>query len=447
MVMDLHAILEDLNPWWRDPGRRRASAYPERRDLQPTVVERLGDLESRRATIVRGPRQVGKTVLLLQVADELLDKGWVPANLTYFDFSDDRLTEEVTARQVAEISPPGFEDESPRVFLFDEVSKAPRWDRWLKQAVDRREGRIVVTDSSASLLRGGAVESGQGRWDELSLDGLSFREYLRFNRPGERGEATIARAPQLLQRYLDVGGFPGFAHHSDPQEVWRLLRSDIAERAILRDLARHVNKLDAVRDLFVYLVQDSGARFNSAARASDLGADDRSVRNWLRLLVETCLLVPLPLLPMSTKASSRLRAQSSPKVYAVDHGLVAAFSVWPDRMDQEARGRLYETVVFAHLRVLARKLGSELHYFRERDRHEVDFIVQSERGKTAIEVTASPRIRPERLRRLMDAKDRAGADRTLLVYGGLVQADEGTGRVPLARFLMDPAEALEGAIG
>jgi uncharacterized protein len=84
-------ILQDQNPWWRSADARRASAYPVRRELQREVVERAGRLADRRAVVVVGPRQVGKTVLLLQTADDLLTAGWPAANLTYFDFSDDRL--------------------------------------------------------------------------------------------------------------------------------------------------------------------------------------------------------------------------------------------------------------------------------------------------------------------------------------------------------------------
>lgn len=445
--MNLLALIEDHNPWWRDPTRRRASDYPVRRDLQPVVVERIGRLESRRATVVRGPRQVGKTVLLLQTADELLDRGWPAPNVTYFDFSDDRVTDELTAREVSESVPPGVAEDRPRVLLFDEVTRAKGWDRWLKQAVDRVLGRVVATDSSASLLRGGGVESGQGRWDELMLEGLSFREYLRLNgAPGERELEVFGRAPDLLERYLAVGGFPEYARLPNPTEAWRLLRSDVVERAILRDLAGRVQDPGPVRDLFVHLVQDSGSLFNSAARASDLGVSGRSVRSWLGLLVETCLLSPLDSLPGSAKASSRLRARSRQKVYAADHGLVSSFAVSPERMDEELRGRIFETVVFAHLRSLAREVGSELFYFRERERHEIDFVVQASGSRTAVEVTGSARIRPRRLERLSAAVRRAGADRAVLVHSGLIEdGSEGSGRVSLPRFLLDPGGAIEGA--
>jgi len=126
------------------------------------------------------------------VADDLLDSGIPPRNLTYFDFSDHRLIQKVTPRQVAETRPVGFDPDQRRYLLLEEVWLAGDWTLWLKQAVDAGGTRIVVTDSSASLLRQGALDSGQGRWDEHHLEGFSFGEFLRLlNEPGGPLEPSL----------------------------------------------------------------------------------------------------------------------------------------------------------------------------------------------------------------------------------------------------------------
>jgi predicted AAA+ superfamily ATPase len=311
IAMDIRPIVEAQNPWWREPAQRVARHHPVRRELQPVVLRGVQRVEDRRALLVLGPRQVGKTTLLEQVVDDLLEGGWPPTNVTYFDFSDDRLVREVALREVAEIAPVGLDDSKPRVFLFDEISKAPSWDLWLKQAVDGRVGRIVATDSAASMLRGGARESGQGRWDELQLEGLSFAEYSElysgFGETSAEGRTRPpARHPQAFERYLAVGGFPEYALAENLLEVRRRLRSDIVERAVLRDLAGRVEDPGRARDLFVYLMQDSGGEFVSSHRADDLGADRRSVESWVELLEETFLLSRLE--RRREKASKRLRS-------------------------------------------------------------------------------------------------------------------------------------------
>ena len=445
ITMDIKPILEAQNPWWREPAVRIARHHPVRRDLQPRVLAHLRRSEDR-ALLLLGPRQVGKTTLLEQVVDDLLDAGWPVANLTYFDFSDDRLVDEVTAREVAEIAPVGIDASRPRIFLFDEISKAPRWDLWLKQAVDHRIAKVVATDSAASVLRTGSRESGQGRWDELHMEGLSFREFLRLyvgqaEPAGVQARRAPALRPEAVERYLAVGGFPEHVLADHLPEVRRRLRSDIVERAVLRDLAARVDNPGRVRDLFVYLMQESGAELVSSHRADDLGADRRSVETWVELLEETFLVSRLE--RRREKASKRLRTR--PKLYAADHGLVTAFAASADPVnDPDVRSKVFEAVVFRHLRDLVRDVSGGLTFLRIDDALEADFVVDADSGPVAVEVTHSRRVKADKVARLKKAGDRIGAVRRVLIHGGTLEettrGDEAGGvvQLPISRFLAEP---------
>jgi predicted AAA+ superfamily ATPase len=438
-------ILHDQNPWWRSTSVRRASAYPVRRDLQREVVDRLWRFADRRAVVVVGPRQVGKTVLLLQTADDLLSAGWPPANLTYFDFSDDRLLSAVTPRQVMTARPDGFEPDQPRALLLDEINVVPQWGRWLKQAVDSGQGlRVVATGSAASWIRTAGQESGPGRWDELRLEGLSFREFLGLHSPaGEAVEATFRRERGLIDRYLAVGGFPEHARRESAgqtqtaefAEVFRRLREDIADRAIRRDLGRTGLDVERVRRLFAYLVENSGAIFKAPERARDLDADPRSVREWLERLTETLLLVRLE--RHHKRAAARLRSQ--PKIYAADPGIASAFAPAAAAM----RARAVESAVFRHLRAAA--APEALSYFRTDDGSEIDFVLQTAQELVGIEVTSSIRVRSEKIERVRQAASALGASRVFVVYGGLIsQLASEPPLIALTEFLLDPIGALRG---
>lgn len=428
--MNLSTILEDHNPWWREPLARRARSYPVQRDLVSTIVRRVQRTD-RRALLLMGPRQVGKTVMLLQAADELLKNGWPPANLTYFDFSDDRLTEGLSPRDVVEVEPVGVDPDWPRAFLLDEIRSAERWDLWMKQAVDREVGRIIATDSAASLLRNGARESGQGRWDEVRVETLSFQEFTRLS-GGPR--------PESVERYLALGGFPEYvATEGDAfPEARRRLREDLVDRAIQRDLGRQGVDAARVRDLFVYLVQESGTQFVAKNRANDLQADPRTVTDWLERLEGTLLLERLE--GRSEYAAAKLRSSGRPKIYAVDPGLVSAFAPLAFR-DEDVRGRVFEAAVFRHLRTLARHVDGELSYFRKRNELEVDFVLEAPGVRIAIEVTSSTRPKDRKRERLLEASREIEASRSILLHGGLIQEDEA---VPLARFLEDPKVTILG---
>jgi predicted AAA+ superfamily ATPase len=441
-MMSFTPILEDQNPWWREPAYRSARRYPARRDLQSTVLAQILRRDDRRAVVLLGPRQVGKTILLRQTADDLLEAGLPPGNLTYFDFSDERLTNGATLREVAEARPLDCDPDQPRVLLFDEVRLGGEWDRWLKQAVDAGGYRIAVSDSAASLLRDGARESGQGRWDEHRLEGLSFREFLRLQAgPEDTVEDVLRRGPNQLERYLALGGFPEHALSDDAPEVRRRLRGDIAERAILRDLSVFGVEVQRVKDLFVYLAQDSGAEFNSEARGNDLKADARTIREWVRLLSETLLVVRLDRFVHRAAASLR----STYKYYAADHGLVAAFAA-ASPFSERVRGQIFEAVVFRHLREAAISLQAGLSYFRQsKGEGEIDFVLQARGDVIGVEVTCSTRIRPEKVEKLRRAGQALDAARLLLIHGASLQETADVVQaVPLRSFLLDPVGVLGG---
>ncbi|MBI2192558.1 MAG: ATP-binding protein [Planctomycetes bacterium] len=400
--------------------------------------------------VLLGPRQVGKTTLLLQLIDSLLQDGFPSGNLTYFDFSDDRLTGSLSPREVVQIVPTTCQKDHPRIFFFDEISRSKHWDAWLKQAVDTTEHRYLVTDSAASLLREGTVESGLGRWDEHHVEGLSFTEFLRLMSGEDKPvQEILGKIPNALARYLILGGFPEHLANPVTSEIRRRLRSDIADRAILRDLARRkVRDLERIRELFVCLVQDSGAILDVRARAEALkadtgGADPRSVRSWVRILEETQLLFHLPRLAGSPMA--KLKSSSRLKVYASDHGLIFAFSASADPLlKPRDRGRIFEAVVFRHLRALAQDADGSLAYFRRDEDHEIDFILDSRRERIGIEVTASRDPDARKVGRLRHAGQLCKADRLFLIHDGFERkGEQGIEFVSIQKFLLTPMESLK----
>ncbi len=306
----------------------------------------------------------------------------------------------------------------------------------------------MVADSAAGVLRGGAVESGQGRWDELRIEGLSFGEFLRFNALGQSAQETLQLSPNSVERYLTVGGFPEHALSDDYNQVRELVRKDIAERAILRDLLILGLDVERLRKLFVYLIRDSGAIFNASIRARDLGADPRSVAEWARALEDTGLVTPLP--RHTERAAVALR--SHPKIYAADHGLVVAFTPRGSvERDQRARSRAFEAVVFRHLRDVANLVQGELSFLRDRDRRsnknddlEADFVLTCDDGAVVIEVTSSPTPSPKKFNRLFRAGEILKTSRLVMIHGGSTDSTEDRSiSLSLARFLSEPEAVLD----
>lgn len=392
-------------------------------------------------------------MLLWQTIDRLLDgdpdtgtTAVPPANVTYFAFDDVRITDAVSPHDIVGRVPPGVDPAFPRYFFFDEVTRFTRWDAWLKQAVDdarRTSGgamRYVVSDSAASLLVAGNRQSGQGRWDRLTVEGLPFREFLRLQAlPDESPEQVLARLPNTFETYLAIGGFPEHVATSPNElaQAQRRIREDIVDRAIYRDLERHGVDTDRVRRLFVYLAGTSGQDVNLADRAQDLSADGKSLRRWIELLQEAHLLHALDPFESSDKASARLRVRKL-RLFVADHGMVAALATSPPT-EEPVRGRVFETAVYRHLRALVRDARDRVTYLRVNEDLEADFVLEHAGRRVVIEVTSAAEVTAEKRKRTREAATRAGAGRAFVIHRGLEEhAAAGLVLLPMHRFLLEP---------
>ncbi len=461
--MSFESLLAALNPWWADP-RARPTPPPRSRAAFARLRSAIEEPEPQRAQVLLGPRQVGKTTLLLQLARHFLEQGWPPANVVCFDFSDDRCDPSLTLREVLESRPIDHRPDVPRLVLVDELTRSPRWDLALKAWVDgmRRQApgvrdRILVSDSAASLLRGGAADSLQGRVDVHLMHGLTLRETLNLLTPEGADETdALLRLPQVFESYFASGGFPEHTAAADRRGTWKRLREDLSDRAIARDLTREGVDVERIRVLYKYLVEASGSVFEATKRAADFersgetGPDARTVRKWVELLEGAFLLAPLA--PWSPKRGGRDRKPSEVlggrrKLYAEDHGLIPAFSSLPKPLeDPGLRGRIAETAVFTHLRELCERRGDfTLHYFRQDRAGEIDFVLLFQDWALGVEVThgAGGGDKISRTRRAAEA---AGLDRLIFVHGSEVSLGRGDTwqAVGLRDFLFDAEAHVEG---
>lgn len=457
--MDTMGILADHNRHWADSDKRHGRGFRFRRPQLARCVHQLGDDRSRRALAVIGPRHVGKTVLLWQVADELLDRGVSARQVAYCNLADERWDTPPSPREIITAVESGLPAETSAYFLLDEIQAYPKWHAWLKSAVDGGRHRFLVTGSAASTLRQGARESGLGRWDEVAIEALTFAEFAELRGELRREGARVETAPSTFERYLRSGGFPAHAFEESAARVRQRLREDVADRAIVRDLLRLRVDVEQARRLFLFLVGNSGAILNAQQRSKDLEVNRKSLAKWLEILLDTRLVVALG--PTTTrqgrgpgKAARTLRGSS--KLYVADHGIINAFAAVPDPpLDPHFRGQMFEALVLRHLREAQRNLSDDpaahsrhgdlqLSYWRD-DRGEIDFVLDTRSERIAIEVTASAKLDSEKLAKFRSAAERAGATRRVFISAGRSRERRGNDlMVPIEQFAAEPNLVLEG---
>lgn len=391
-------VLRGLNPWWATSQVSDALAYPVKRLAFYEVRSWLEHKELHRAIILSGARRVGKTTILYQLGQQFIEDGVSADHILYASF-DHPILKVTPLQQVVDIFVNNVSaDNQNLVLLLDEIHYASDWSLWLKRLVDENPTiRIVATGSASMELGAGGVESGVGRWLEVKVPTLSFCEYVRLKKletpdlppnvrpttlpnlsPTERNRilARLATLESHFHRYLLSGGFPQTAQMEDLSLAQRLLRDDVVDRVLKRDMTAlyNVNNVLELERLFIYLCLNSGGMIVQDKLAQDLGVSRTTVANYLRYLELAHLIYRLDPVGLTGKKVLRPR----PKVYLADSALRNAVLLRGHEVltDSEEMGMIVETAVIKHLHAFYYAERPEIGYWRGDKEKEIDIVVR-----------------------------------------------------------------------
>jgi len=404
---ELLLVLQGFNPWWVG----KTFEVPEFRRLAFWVSKRyLTDPSLRRAVLLSGPRRVGKTTVLLQLAKSMSERGECPPKSILYLSLDHPMLKLVSLPEILRLYHENVYPEGKPVFLFlDEVQYSDDWELHLKQIIDHKpEYRILATGSATVVHQRDLIDSGVGRWIRVAMPTLSFYEFVRicgednteipddirpvdlFNMCNSELLQLAARFRPLMplfQRYLLVGGFPETAKMIDVGLCQRLLREDVVERVLKRDMTalfgiRNVNDLEK---LFIYLCIHSGNIIEVKTCAQALSISPNTVSNYLAALEKTGLIFRLP--PVPTHGKKILKARY--KIYLADAALRNAVLLRGEEIlsNSNEMGLIVETAILRHLYAYYYQDNPEIGYWRDPKRkREVDIVVRSPSYVIPVEV-------------------------------------------------------------
>jgi len=331
-----------------------------KRDISNTIRENQDAIQ-----IIRGPRQCGKTSLILHL------------NQVDQDFHEVSL-DDPALRTLAQSDPELFlkQFQNRKIFI-DEAQYAPELFPSLKRRADlykrdhpqKRETIIRITGSNQILMDRQVKESLAGRASHFDMNTLSVSEILQ--------------AQQIsIQDIIYRGGWPEVYSRgiSDPHKFLDDYITSYIEKDIV--LAAGIQKSREFFKFVQLLAGRVGQLLDFSSLSKDVGVDAKTVREWTSVL-ETMRVVIL-VLPFSTNLSSRLI--KTPKVYFLDTGLACRLQGWTSSapiLTSPQQGHLFENLVFSEIYKLNTNYqrGWQIFHWRSKEREEIDFLIQKENNK------------------------------------------------------------------
>lgn len=348
----------------------------------------LIELQGKISAII-GMRRVGKTFLLYQKIQELLEEGVEKTNIFYLNLEDDRLAEFEKGTLAGLID--AFYELYPQnhqrhtwIFL-DEVQNAPDWPQVLRRLLDTKDTSLYATGSSAKLLSKEIATTLRGRALATEVWPFDIREYARACSYKVPFESTIGCfSPRqkdenlaFINRYLLTGGFPETIEYTELHR--KRVHEDYVSVAILRDIMeRHdIKNEHLLRYLIKFLLSNISRPISLHKLFNDLKSQGRSLgKNTLYQYVghiSDCYLAFL--IPLFTD-SARKQESNPRKAYAVDTGLARSHLLGVG----ENMGKLFENLLYLDLR----RSGHSINYYLTKSGKEVDFVARSIDGKTRL---------------------------------------------------------------
>ncbi len=428
-------ILADWNVWW-EKNEVPLNLLGQKRGISDEFIDLM---ELKEIKIITGVRRSGKSTILYQIIEHLLDTGVPSKNILLLNFEDAALAhyspEEIYESYLSELNP-AFDN-----FVFiDEVQRKEGWENWIRKKYDLKHAtNFFITGSSASLLRKEYATLLTGRNISEEIFPMSFREFLDFS--GIRVDnteiiSTETRSKVLfgLKKYLEWGGFPEVFFTNENYK--RRLLNQYFEDIIYKDIVdRYGTNSVKTKELGVYLLTNIANPISMRNVRNALGFGLETISDYMSYMVEAYLLYAVPIYSPSLK----IQSANPKKIYCIDTGLRNAVSF----KFSDDIGRLAENAVFVELK----RHKQEVYYWKN-NIGEVDFIVKEEMQPVeAIQVCWDPdyeRTKKREIGALCSAMKDLNLDRGIIITEDTEAVEETDGKqiyfIPMWKWFLNQRE-------
>lgn len=315
-------------------------------------------LQTSEILIISGIRRCGKSVLMQQIRDRLVEKDF------FFNFDDERLANFKLDdfQKLQECFVELFGEQ--HTYYFDEIQNIEGWERFVRRLYNAGN-KIVITGSNARMLSRELGTHLTGRYLQVEIYPFSFQEYLAMNEIPVNAKTlytTTGRATMVKSfvKYMECGGFPKFLQDGSVSYLTSLYESIIYRDILTRNGLTNEKEM---LELMFYLASNATKRVTYSSLGKVVGIQHPdTIKNYLEYIQQTYLISQL----FRYDPSVKKQMMSPKKIYFVDNAIIKRIGF----NATENNGVFLENLVFIELK----RRGWDVYYYA--DKKECDFIVR-----------------------------------------------------------------------
>lgn len=361
-----------------------------KRWIQTEVVD---STQFMRVVYVCGTRQCGKSTLV--------------GTLLPFE-GEIRSLDDPSFRDAAISDPIFFLRNSKTPVLIDEIQKVPLLIDYIKMIVDQNDqcGQFILTGSSDVFSLPSVHESLAGRIAKIRLRTLTQGEVLSSapNFFCQLDQKMFLPTPECFSKALVSeiairGGYPAVINFNQRQRtLWHQYYLEDLLSKDLKDIA-DIRKMTSMDMVINILYAYSSKFFDLGSLTSELSIDRKTFETYYSYFKQMYLFDSVE----AWAKTDYQRVTKQKKIFATDTGLMSSKLGWNLEEvinDKDRCGKLIETYVYNELVVQCELIGAKVYHYRDKDKREIDFIVERKNQTIGIEVKASETVRTDDLKHL-----------------------------------------------
>jgi predicted AAA+ superfamily ATPase len=379
---------------------------------RPEYLEKLKQLmdKSDLVKVITGARRCGKSKMLELFQDYLKENGVTDNRIININFEDLVNEKYMDYKELHDHILKSIKTNVMNYVFLDEVQLVPNWIKAVNSLRLKKNIDLYVTGSNARMMDDDLHNEFGGRWMEIKMMPLSFKEYITFqNKKGEDYKRSLLNnfdlgaslqiqefinMPGEYNTYISQSGFPETFEFSGNQKLINdYLANTIYRDTVQRDIVKKykikdITKLD---DVVRYVFDNIGKETSLLNIEKDLikagrKVDSETVGNYIKWLQDCFMLYKCERYDIK----GRKLLSTNAKYYIVDNGL--RYAVLGHR--DSDMGRTLENVVYLELlrrgyNVYAGKIGKKTQIDKEEIQLEVDFIAEKDGAKEYYQVSWS----------------------------------------------------------
>lgn len=258
-----------------------------KRDKYLKFLKQFKDNEA--VKVITGIRRSGKTTLMNMFIDYLKQEGIQDDQIIHINFENlafNDIKDEMDLFHYVH----DHENKLKKNYLFfDEIQHVQNWQKAIDSFRVDMDADIYITGSNAHLLSGELATLLAGRYVELKIYPLSFKEYYDFK------QGTPENRYQLFTDYITDGGFPA-VDLAPSEDLKTALKQGIFDSVVLRDIALRAHTRDdqAIVAIIEYLMGELGSpvsatNISHTLKSNGFKTTTSTVISYLNLLEQSYL--------------------------------------------------------------------------------------------------------------------------------------------------------------